>query len=400
MSLSFRAVLRGDRPQDTLRRGTIIGIVSFLTLIDLFGSQALLPRLVEAYQVDAATMGFAVNASTIGMAAAGLVVAYFSDRIDRKKGIWISLTLLSVPTFLLGLTEDVTSFMLLRVAQGVFMSAAFTLTLTYLSEQCDITAAAGAMSAYITGNVASNLFGRLLAVGAADGVGLANSFMVFAALNLLGALTAFLFIGASSGAPERTTGRSAAAAWGDHLSKPPLRAGFAIGFLILFVFIGVFTYVNFALTRAPHMLPPSMLGLVYLVFIPALLTTAAAGKVARRYGMRNTFWASSLVTLAGLGLLLAPVTWMLLAGLALIAVGLFFAQGAVTGYIGREAKTDRAAANGLYLTSYYVGGLAGAFALGQVYEIAGWAAIVILMAGAVLLAAWLAAAMRESDEAR
>ena len=33
-------------------------------------------------------MGFAVNASTIGMAIAGLAVALFSRRIDRRRGIW------------------------------------------------------------------------------------------------------------------------------------------------------------------------------------------------------------------------------------------------------------------------------------------------------------------------
>jgi len=32
-------------------------------------------------------MGVAVNASTLGMALSGLVVAWFADRIDRKRGI-------------------------------------------------------------------------------------------------------------------------------------------------------------------------------------------------------------------------------------------------------------------------------------------------------------------------
>jgi hypothetical protein len=42
------------------------------------------------------------------------------------------------------------------------------------------------MAAYITGNVASNLFGRLMAVSAADYFGLSGSFYAFAALNLVG----------------------------------------------------------------------------------------------------------------------------------------------------------------------------------------------------------------------
>jgi hypothetical protein len=41
------------------------------------------------------------------------------------------------------------------------------------------------------------------------------------------------------------------ASWATHLRDPRLRASFAIGFLILFAFIGTFTYVNFVLVRPP-----------------------------------------------------------------------------------------------------------------------------------------------------
>ena len=78
-------------------------------------------------------MGFAVNASTLGMAFSGLAVGYFS-RIDRRKGILISLVVLAIPTALLAHAPDLTTFTLLRVAQGLCMAAAFTLTLAYLGE--------------------------------------------------------------------------------------------------------------------------------------------------------------------------------------------------------------------------------------------------------------------------
>ena len=50
------------------RRTLSIGLIAFLTLVDLFAAQAILPSLVERFQVSRATMGFAVNASTMGMA--------------------------------------------------------------------------------------------------------------------------------------------------------------------------------------------------------------------------------------------------------------------------------------------------------------------------------------------
>ena len=113
-------------------RTLVIGLTAFLTVVDLFATQAILPSLVKAYQVSPAAMGFAVNASTMGMAVAGLTVALFSRRIDRRRGILLSLTLLSIPTALLAVAPDLMVFTALRIVQGVFMATAFTLTLAYL----------------------------------------------------------------------------------------------------------------------------------------------------------------------------------------------------------------------------------------------------------------------------
>lgn len=54
---------------DRLRLWTI-GLIAFLTLVDLFAAQAILRSFAAAHGVPAATMGVTVNASTIGMAAA------------------------------------------------------------------------------------------------------------------------------------------------------------------------------------------------------------------------------------------------------------------------------------------------------------------------------------------
>src|SRR5260370_919162 len=177
-------------------------------------------------------MSLAVNASTLGMAIAGLAVAFFSRRIDRRLGILLSLTLLSIPTALLASAPDLTTFALLRIVQGVFMATAFALTLAYLGEACSAEDTGGAFAAYITGNVASNLIGRLISAAVADHLGLATNFYVFAALNLAGAVLVYFTI-------SRTKPMDAAepipsspfAIWGVHLRNAQLRASFAVGFV-------------------------------------------------------------------------------------------------------------------------------------------------------------------------
>ena len=280
-----------------LLRTIVIGLTAFLTVVDLFATQAILPSLARAYNVSPAAMGFAVNASTMGMAVAGLAVAVFAQRIDRRLGILVSLALLSIPTALLAVAPDLTTFTVLRIAQGLCMASAFTLMLAYLGEECSAMDAGGAFAAYITGNVASNLIGRLVSAGIADHLGLASNFYFFAVLNLAGAVLVYFTV--AEAAPMEQTepaARSPFAAWLNHLRNPQLRASFGIGFCILFAFIGTFTFVNFVLVRPPLSLGPMELGFVYFVFLPSVVDNAVGGP--ERSSLRN---AADIVGLSGAG---------------------------------------------------------------------------------------------------
>src|SRR5256714_14314661 len=89
-----------------LVRELVVGLTAFLTVVDLFATQAILPSLTRHYGVTPAAMGFAVNASTFGMAVASLVVGLLSPHIDRRTGILLSLLLLAIPTSLLAVAPN------------------------------------------------------------------------------------------------------------------------------------------------------------------------------------------------------------------------------------------------------------------------------------------------------
>ena len=61
-------------------------------------------------------------------------------------------------------------------------------------------------------------------------------------------------------------------AWREHLANPQLLRSYVAGFLILFAFIGVFSYVGFVLAQPPLGLSMMALGLVFLCFGPSMLT--------------------------------------------------------------------------------------------------------------------------------
>jgi predicted MFS family arabinose efflux permease len=332
------------------------------------------------------------------MAIAGLLAGALGARLERRRTIWLSLALLAVPTSLLALAPNLAVFAALRVVQGLFMASAFTLTLAYLAERCTMAAAPGALAAYVTGGVASNLVGRLAAAFVASLVGPEASFLFFAAMNLAGA--ALVAATLNRNRPMAARGKAPRrfwAAWAAHLAEPRLRRAFAIGFLLLFSFIGTFTYVGFVLMAPPLSLGMRALGLVFLVFAPSMATTPLAGRAARRFGAGPTLLLSLALALAGLLLMLAKSLAPVLAGMTIVGIGTFFAQAAATGYVGRAATRDRAAASGLYLSAYYCGGLAGAAVVGQLFDRFGWNAAVAGIFAALAAAALLGAGLEEKQ---
>lgn len=80
----------------------------------------------------------------------------------------------------------------------------------------------------------------------------------------------------------------------------------------------------------------------------------------------------------------------ILLGLALCCSGTFVAQSASTSYIGTVAHEARAAAVGLYVLFYYVGGSFGAAVPGGFWNRGGWPACVGLIASVQMLTILLA----------
>lgn len=374
---------------------TVIGGLAFLTVVDLFAAQAILPSLTEHYNVLPSQMAVAVNASTIGMAVSSLLVALFNKSIPRRAGIVCALLILAFPTARLAHAASLGEFTALRIMQGLLMAGAFSLTLAYLGERTPAQATATAFAAYIAGNVASNLIGRFAAATATDHLGLSAAFYILASLNLAGAALAYVSL--THMKPECSEAHSPPS-WlrlKTHLSDRSLLSAFLIGFLILFAFIGTFSFINFTLVRPPLSVSMSGLGFSYAVFAPSIATTLAAGAAVKRWGSRRALWIGFAVAGAGLPLLLAGNLATVLAGMTLVAAGTFFAQGTATGFVSRTAKTDRAAASGLYLTSYFFGGIVGAAVLGRVFDAFGWPGCVAGIAVALALAFLLTLALSE-----
>ena len=384
--------------RDAFLRECIIGLTAFLTVVDLFATQAILPSLVRHYQVSPAAMGFAVNASTMGMAVAGLAVAFFSRRIDRRLGIAVSLALLAIPTALAGHRAGARH--LHRAADhpghlhGDCVRADACLSGRGIQR---LRRRPAAFAAYITGNVASNLIGRLISAALADYLGLAANFYVFALLNLAGAVLVYFTVHRARPMPScGAAPASPLATWAAHLAQPA--AARRLRHRLLHP-VRLHRHLHLRQLRADAR---RRLSLGRHAARASSTSCSCRRSSPRRWpalpcsasASSRHLWAGLGIAGVGLPLLVTPWLPAVLVGLALVGVGTFLAQATATGFVSRAATGDRGSASGIYLASYFCGGLVGSAVLGQVFDRLGWTACVIGIGLSLAAAALLTLRLR------
>jgi MFS transporter, YNFM family, putative membrane transport protein len=87
----------------------------------------------------------------------------------------------------------------------------------------------------------------------------------------------------------------------------------------------------------------------------------------------------------------------IIVGLTICATCGMLCQAISTGYVITTAKEGRSSAAGLYASSFYIGGAAGSFLVGFVWQAAGWTGCVAaIIAVQVVMAAVVATAWDRS----
>lgn len=364
-------------PVSNMRRTIAVVLAGFCAFLDLHAPQPLLPELARAFHKSPGQVSLLMTITTSAVALAAPFVGSISDRWGRKRIIVPATLLLAVPTLLAATSASFSQLVFWRFWQGLFTPGIFAVTVTYINEEWE-NGTGAAMSAYVTGTVLGGFVGRSLAGVVASHFAWQWAFIVLGVLNVLGGLAIWAWL-----PKERQTGRRscegmASGMW-QHLRNPRLLATYGAGFCILFMLLGTFTYINFYLSAPPFRLSTGSLGLIFVVYLVGAVLTPPAGRWIDCLGHRVAYFWAMLLSITGCLMTLVHNLGAVIAGLAILCTGIFIAQSSTSSFIGTAAKSAKAAAVGLYVTSYYLGGSFGATISGAMWSWGGWPACVGLM---------------------
>jgi YNFM family putative membrane transporter len=358
----------------------------------LYTPQPLLPLLSASFRASPAASSLVMSAGTGALAVAIIGVSSLSEVLGRRRVMIVS----ALAAALLGLAAPLSPtlgvLVAIRVAQGFALAGVPAVAMAYLAEEVEASSLGRAMGLYIAGNAIGGLSGRVIAGGLAGHGGwrVATAGVSGAALACAAAF-AVLLPRSSFFTPAPPRVRELLASLRANLADTGLLRLYLIGFALMGAFVTVFNYLTFRLSAAPFRLPTTVIGALFVVYLAGTYSSAAAGRLADRFGRYPVLWTAVLITAGGVLLPLPASLPAIGAGMIVMSAGFFGAHSVASGWVGGRARVAPAQASALYLCLYYVGSSIAGSAGGVFYAQGGWPGTVVFVLA--LLAVALASAL-------
>ena len=258
------------------RRTLGVAVAAIGAFIELYATQALLPLLAREFAATPAAVSRTISASTLAVALIAPFTGAFADAIGRKRVIVTAMFLLVVPTALAGTAQTLDALVFWRFVQGLLLPPIFAVTVAYIGEEFP-TEATTMTGIYVAASGVGGFLSRFLSGVLTEHFGWRASFFGLAVVTLACAVTA-----AKVMPHERRFLRSGSILAGvgfmaAHLRNTQLLATYAVGFGVLFAFVGIFTYINFVLAAPPFLLSTEALGAIFVVYLVGVVLPPFSG---------------------------------------------------------------------------------------------------------------------------
>ncbi|WP_375738891.1 MFS transporter [Pseudomonas boanensis] len=370
-------------------RRTALALFSggFATFALLYCIQPMLPVLSQAFAITAVQSSLALSVSTVMLALGLLVTGPLSDAIGRKPVMVVSLLAAALFTLASAAMPTWEGVLVMRALVGLSLSGLAAVAMTYLSEEIHPQHLGLSMGLYISGNAIGGMSGRLISGVMVDFVSWHAALAVLGGLALVAGVVFWRVLPESKHfRPSPFRPVTLVDGYRVNFRDAALPWLFLTGFLLMGAFVTLFNYIGYRLLAAPYQMSQVLVGLLSVVYLAGIYSSAWVGSLADKLGRRKVLWAAILLMLGGLLLTLFQPLWLILIGMVVFTFGFFGAHSVASSWIGRRAQRAKGLASSLYVFSYYVGSsLAGT--LGGLFWVHyGWEGIGLFIGGLLVIA--------------
>lgn len=357
------------------RKTTIaLFLASFCTYANLWNVQPLLPKFMEQFDLTHTGASLAVSVGSVSLAIGLLVSGFFSESIDRKTFMGVSMALVTFCSLGIVFASSFEILLVFRMLLGVSLAGIPAIALAYIGEEFHPNILGRVTGFYIGGTALGGLSGRLISSLVADFSSWRVSIFVMTVLSTVSCMIFFLTLPKSKHFhKEKAEVKKMFGYMLFHLKNECTLLVFLLGFIVMGAFVAFFNYVTFYLSEPPFEWSK------WLLYIFGSYSSSYFGKLGDQKPRYFTAALSIFIMILGFLLTFIQSSWIVLFGMILIIIGFFGAHSTCSAWVGKVASDHKSQASSLYLFFYYMGSSMIGTVSGFFYGTNGWLGIVVFL---------------------
>lgn len=381
---------------------TALFTAGLVTFAQIYAPQAALPHIAHDLHIPPGHTATIISAGTLGFAAGVIPWVHTHTRLGWRRSLTTALITGTTLNTLSILAPTLTVLLITRFTAGIALAAIPALALARTHNHLTAQNATQGAGVLVAGNAIGGVLGRLLtgvlAIHTTWQIGMLAVTLLSAAGTLVflrhapaddttpnSSRTEHATLGSSRTAhtppgSSRVPRSHATHPWVTALRSRAVRRLCTQGFLIMGVFVTVYSFVGFRLTQSPLHVSPTLVVWAFGLFALGGPVSLAASHRAARQGRVLVVAGASVLTACGLALTLIPHVAAVLTGLTLLTVGFFAGQSILTGWVQAAVPDARHHAAALYTIAYYAGGATIGWVAGILYTHEGWVGVIVVTA--------------------
>lgn len=358
------------------RNQLIILYCTIVAFAILYEHQTLLPLLAQQWGRSLSDVALLTTVTMLPLAIAPLVYGYFLERFSSRHMLIGGFALLLITQSILSTAPDYSWFIALRAIEGLLLPAIFTSLMTYTSASGGQLSSRRNISFYIAATIIGGYCGRIVTGLVTDLSSWQSSFWMWSFLALIALLALFKLDTDPRGALVKIS----LAEISMLVAKPINRAGLIAAFMLFFISAAMMNFLPFRIVELNPHISTGAMSLVYTGYlVGAVIAIFSPRLVILFKSEKRTLVIAVGLYLGGLLMFMLGDIGLFYLAMFVLMAGMFSIHSVLSGYLNHLESKRKGILNGLYVSSYYSGGVIGSFVPGLVYESYGWGAFCSLL---------------------
>lgn len=342
---------------------TVLGFCS------LYAAQPIQPVFQQEFSLSSFQAILFTTLMMLPLGFAPMFYGFLLEAFSARMILRLAVLFLGLLELVFSVTSNYLLLLIIRGLQGMVIPAIFTSLISYISFTARKDEVQAAVARYIAATILGGFLGRFLSGLFTELVGWRFFFF------LLGVLLVFGYY------QLRTLEKDANLQY----SRPRpvevvglIRQGrlfwlYLAIFSVFFVFAGLLNFLPFELKRINPGFGETGIGFMYFGYVMGILVSLNIRRLISWLGSEFAVAATGLCIYAVgiIGFMVQHPVGMFTT-MFVFCTGMFMVHALLSGYVNTLASQNKAIANGVYISFYYLGGTLGSFAPGVIYEYFGW----------------------------